>query len=246
MSYTVYAYRDGAEIIYIGCTSQPVSRRASHKYRTPWWTGDLKFEVLSEHDEREVALGVELALIQYHRPRHNIIGNPDVVNDFVPLTELGVTYRQLDYWCRQGIITLQNDAHGSGSRRRVSEVENQAIAALVNELNAAEAHLEYLRSGIFFTEAVAALTELDRSGSMSRPTDRLPEWADYAACQGRDPELFFPPPGGSASYAKAICRSCDVRRQCLSWAMEHDEMHGIWGMTTGRERRRMRGPRRAA
>lgn len=29
----------------------------------------------------------------------------------------GVSYRQLDYWVRQGLITPTVDSHGSGSRR---------------------------------------------------------------------------------------------------------------------------------
>lgn len=159
LSAVVYAYLDGREVVYVGCTSFPKTRQATHRTQSAWWTADLQFKILSEHTERDAGLAAELDQIRHYRPRNNIIGNPDVVNQFVPLTELGVTYRQLDYWCRQGIISLENDAHGSGSRRQVNAVEHQAIAALVNELIAAEAHLAYLRSGEFFATAVVVLGE---------------------------------------------------------------------------------------
>lgn len=32
----------------------------------------------------------------------------------------GATYRQLDYWCRKGLIPGLSTGHGSGSRRRWS------------------------------------------------------------------------------------------------------------------------------
>lgn len=47
---------------------------------------------------------------------------------------VGVTYRQLDYWCRTGLVRPHVVAHGSGSRRRwskddVERVRRLAIAA---------------------------------------------------------------------------------------------------------------------
>jgi hypothetical protein len=37
--------------------------------------------------------------------------------------------------------------------------------------------------------------------------------------------------------AKAICRDCAVRRECLDYAMSIRELHGIWGGLTEAERR---------
>lgn len=39
----------------------------------------------------------------------------------------GCTYRQLDYWCRRGV--LNNNAAGSGSRRTFTDEEIEALAA---------------------------------------------------------------------------------------------------------------------
>jgi WhiB family redox-sensing transcriptional regulator len=44
--------------------------------------------------------------------------------------------------------------------------------------------------------------------------------------------------------AKAICRRCDVREQCLSWALESGQDHGVWGGLSEDERRALK--RRAA
>jgi WhiB family redox-sensing transcriptional regulator len=37
-----------------------------------------------------------------------------------------------------------------------------------------------------------------------------------------------------------VCRSCDVRAECLEYALEHDERFGIWGGMSERERRRLK------
>ena len=53
-----------------------------------------------------------------------------------------------------------------------------------------------------------------------------------------DPEAFFPEKGGSTRDAKRVCAKCEVREQCLKWAIDHDERFGIWGGMSERERRR--------
>ena len=71
------------------------------------------------------------------------------------------------------------------------------------------------------------------------------DWRDGAACRHRDPELFFPdgtlgPAARQADQAKLVCQSCPVRRPCLDFAQRHGLAFGIWGGTTGEERRGMR------
>ena len=61
-------------------------------------------------------------------------------------------------------------------------------------------------------------------------------WQDQAACRDADPELFFPGKGESARPAKKVCRACRVRRDCLGYALERDERHGVWGGLTEAER----------
>jgi WhiB family transcriptional regulator, redox-sensing transcriptional regulator len=65
-------------------------------------------------------------------------------------------------------------------------------------------------------------------------------WQDAAECQYTDPEAFFPEKGGSVRQAKRVCRSCDVRAECLEYALENCIAEGIWGGLTERERRRVR------
>jgi WhiB family redox-sensing transcriptional regulator len=70
-------------------------------------------------------------------------------------------------------------------------------------------------------------------------------WMDNALCAETDPEAFFPEKGGSTREAKQICRSCDVRAECLDYALANDERFGIWGGLSDRERRQIRVARRA-
>jgi WhiB family transcriptional regulator, redox-sensing transcriptional regulator len=71
-----------------------------------------------------------------------------------------------------------------------------------------------------------------------------PEWQERALCSQTDPEAFFPEKGGSTREAKRICTRCEVRAECLEYALGHDERFGIWGGLSERERRRLK--RRAA
>ena len=73
------------------------------------------------------------------------------------------------------------------------------------------------------------------------PSDSEPAgWQEKALCAQTDPEAFFPEKGGSTREAKRVCTSCEVRAECLEYALENDERFGIWGGLSERERRRMR------
>ena len=65
-------------------------------------------------------------------------------------------------------------------------------------------------------------------------------WQERALCAQTDPEAFFPEKGGSTREAKRVCRSCEVRAECLDYALENDERFGIWGGLSERERRRIK------
>jgi WhiB family redox-sensing transcriptional regulator len=64
-----------------------------------------------------------------------------------------------------------------------------------------------------------------------------PPFYEDALCAQTDPEAFYPEKGGSTREAKKMCLRCDVREQCLEYALEHDERFGIWGSMSERERR---------
>src|SRR5689334_2125879 len=69
-------------------------------------------------------------------------------------------------------------------------------------------------------------------------------WQERANCLGVDPDLFFPERGASTKEAKSVCGGCEVRMECLEYALRHGEKFGIWGGMSERERRRIR-PQRA-
>jgi len=70
--------------------------------------------------------------------------------------------------------------------------------------------------------------------------DALLAWQDKALCAQTDPEAFFPEKGGSTREAKRICVSCEVKQECLEYALMQDERFGIWGGLSERERRRLK------
>ncbi|QGK71297.1 WhiB family transcriptional regulator [Allosaccharopolyspora coralli] len=71
-------------------------------------------------------------------------------------------------------------------------------------------------------------------------TDDEQEWQERALCAQTDPEAFFPEKGGSTREAKRICQGCEVKSECLEYALEHDERFGIWGGLSERERRKLK------
>lgn len=54
-------------------------------------------------------------------------------------------------------------------------------------------------------------------------------WQERALCAQTDPESFFPEKGGSTREAKKVCLACEVRSECLEYALSNDERFGIWG-----------------
>lgn len=76
---------------------------------------------------------------------------------------------------------------------------------------------------------------------MSAHTD---DWKERARCREAPIELFltfdtdedepFYPPRAAEAY----CNVCDVRVECLQYALENQEV-GVWGGTTGYQRKQM-------
>lgn len=72
-------------------------------------------------------------------------------------------------------------------------------------------------------------------------------WQAKAACRGPQTSVFFPPShferkeerNAREARAKAICRTCPVRRPCLDYALRIREPHGIWGGLNEAERREL-------
>ena len=65
-------------------------------------------------------------------------------------------------------------------------------------------------------------------------------WQERSLCAQTDPEAFFPEKGGSTRDAKKVCVGCEVRAECLEYALANDERFGIWGGLSERERRKLK------
>jgi WhiB family redox-sensing transcriptional regulator len=74
----------------------------------------------------------------------------------------------------------------------------------------------------------------------------LGDWIEDAACRGANPNRFFPTTGESLDAAKALCASCSVRADCLTYALDNVVPYGIWGGLSERQRRPLRAARNQA
>lgn len=81
------------------------------------------------------------------------------------------------------------------------------------------------------------------------PTTARP-WAERAACKDKPVSMFFPKHAAwnrymkhieQATYrpARVVCAGCEVRSECLAYALDHDEPAGMWGGLTPSERERL-------
>ena len=73
-------------------------------------------------------------------------------------------------------------------------------------------------------------------------------WRDQALCRDTDPELFFPI--GTTGFAllqlekaRQVCGECQVRAECLEFALDTNQDSGIWGGLSEEERRVIRRQR---
>ncbi|MET7643169.1 WhiB family transcriptional regulator [Streptomyces sp. NPDC005426] len=73
----------------------------------------------------------------------------------------------------------------------------------------------------------------------------MENWRTRAACREEDPDLFFPigstgPSLVQTEDAKAVCRGCPVREECLRWALDNGQDAGVWGGLSELERRALK------
>jgi WhiB family redox-sensing transcriptional regulator len=80
--------------------------------------------------------------------------------------------------------------------------------------------------------------------SSSQPTEEViaMDWRHRAECRNEAPELFFPVGNSGPALlqikeAKEVCGRCEVRDECLKWALESGQDHGVWGGLSEDERR---------
>ncbi|WP_082984847.1 WhiB family transcriptional regulator [Mycobacterium sp. 1245499.0] len=84
------------------------------------------------------------------------------------------------------------------------------------------------------------LTSTRRSAWGFGPAEQE-SWRERALCAQIDTgDMFYPDKGGSTREPKLVCSMCEVRVECLSYALDRDERWGIWGGLSERERRRLK------
>lgn len=69
-------------------------------------------------------------------------------------------------------------------------------------------------------------------------------WQTRASCRDHpNPDLWFPERGDHDSPREAlqICADCPVREQCREFALETDQVDGIWGELTSMQRTKLIG-----
>ena len=77
-----------------------------------------------------------------------------------------------------------------------------------------------------------------RVGTQVRVAGMSGGWRDRGLCAEVDPELFFPDKGESTVPAKRVCFACEVRAQCLEYALATSQRFGVWGGLSYPQRRR--------
>lgn len=67
-------------------------------------------------------------------------------------------------------------------------------------------------------------------------------WREAGACADMADVEFFPTPEDlrAVRRAQAICGTCPVVDECLSYALETNQSEGIWGGLTAAERAKLR------
>ncbi len=67
-------------------------------------------------------------------------------------------------------------------------------------------------------------------------------WREAGACNDMADVDFFPSAEDVAAIrrAQAVCDSCPVMDECLTYALETNQSEGIWGGMTATERAKLR------
>ena len=70
------------------------------------------------------------------------------------------------------------------------------------------------------------------------------EHPERVPCRESDPDLWFAEWGEDQSinyrYAVNQCGKCPLMRECADYAIRNDEVYGIWGGLTPKDRQKMR------
>ena len=160
------------------------------------------------------------------------------------VARLAAQQRRLAY---ANSITTAEGEYGPNLPSYVFEELANLVEAARNDLADFDSVSEQNGAETTETEPV---TTIDSSESLGRSavgsavelritTTKSTDWREKSLCAQTDPEAFHPEKGGSTREAKRVCQSCDVREECLQWALDNNERYGIWGGLSERERRKL-------
>jgi len=76
VTYYVYAYVDPhGDVLYVGQTCTPDTRRTAHRVRSPWWSPELTWALVCIETSRAASRAAEVAAIRALAPTFNIHHN---------------------------------------------------------------------------------------------------------------------------------------------------------------------------
>lgn len=93
---------------------------------------------------------------------------------------------------------------------------------------------------------IVAASERDPLELLRRLADLVPAWHADAVCAGEPVGIFFPGLGERTTLAYELCGRCPVRVQCLTWAIDEQIDHGVFGGMSPAARRAHARTRRNA
>jgi WhiB family transcriptional regulator, redox-sensing transcriptional regulator len=89
----------------------------------------------------------------------------------------------------------------------------------------------------------------ERARARARTAPPVPDesWRGSAACTGKPTAWWFPEPDGRVTglEAREVCATCPVAAQCLAWAEQTGQDHGLWGGLSVSDRQAGRSPQEA-
>ena len=71
-------------------------------------------------------------------------------------------------------------------------------------------------------------------------------WKDQANCKGEPVKTFFPEDNSGCNQKERVsrvyelCGKCEVKEECLNYALDNNEKFGVWGGLGEKRRRYLR------
>ena len=116
----------------------------------------------------------------------------------------------------------------------------QGLAEVIDITPTVESHVRQDVEQTVGRKSVALTVKVSHELPLLDDGTKKEDWRIAALCAQTDQEAFFPEKGGSTRAAKKVCLTCEVREECLEYALGNDERHGIWGGLSERERRKLK------